>query len=76
MERHEGASIGLLRAILSGGLIVVVTIAVLVYVPNLVLTRLTGLSRSGRVAIATSWFFVVLVVLGWTLRRLQARRMV
>lgn len=48
----------------------------LVFVPNLLLTRLSGLDRSGRVAVTTMWFSVVLFGLLWVLRRLQARRLV
>jgi hypothetical protein len=65
-------SIGWARALASGLVIVVVAVVALVYVPDLFLRRLTGLDRSGRVAVATAWFFVVLVALAWGVRRLQA----
>ena len=71
---HAQTSIGWPRAVVSGFLVVAAAVGVLVFVPNLVLTELTGLSRSGRVAIATVWFFVTLSLLGWGLRWLQAHR--
>lgn len=55
-------------------MIVVVAVGLLAYVPNLVLTRLTGLSRGGRVAIATTWFFLALGGLAYALRQLQGHR--
>lgn len=73
-QEHAQTSVGWPRALISGFLVVGAAVGVLVHVPNLVLTELTGLSRSGRVAIATVWFFVALGLLGWVLRRLQARR--
>jgi hypothetical protein len=48
----------------------------LVFVPNWLLTHLTGLSRNGRVAIVTTGFIVVFVAFAWVLRRLQARRVI
>ena len=55
-------------------LVVLVVGAVLfMYVPNWVLTHLTGLSRDGRVAVATTGFFVLFFAFAWVLRRLQAR---
>jgi hypothetical protein len=58
----------------SGIAIVAAAALVLVYAPDLVLTRVTGVGRSGRVAIATAWFYVTLLGLAWALRRLQAHR--
>lgn len=48
--------------------------ALFVYAPNWVLTHLTGLSRNGRVAVATIGFFLLLAAIAWLLRRLQSRR--
>jgi hypothetical protein len=56
--------------------ILVVGAGLLVFVPNWTLTHLTGLGRGGRVAIATTAFFVLLAGCAWTLRRLQARRVI
>ncbi len=64
------------RAAVTGVLIVVVAFLALVYVPNLVLTKASGLDRSGRVLVATVWFTVAVVGLLWALRRLQARRVI
>jgi hypothetical protein len=61
------------RALLTGFGIAVGLAVLLVWVPELVVTRLTGIGRSGRVTIATVWFFVALGVAAWALRRLQAR---
>lgn len=65
-----------LRAILTGLGITVGLAFLLVSVPDLLLTRLTGLERSTRVTIATAWFFVALGLAAWALRRLQARRII
>jgi hypothetical protein len=47
-----------------------------VYAPNWALTHLTGLSRGGRVAIATIGFVLLLAAAAWLLRRLQGRHVV
>jgi hypothetical protein len=67
---HE---IGWLRAIAWCAGITIVGIGLLVYGTNAVLTKLTGLDRGQRVAIATTLFFVVLAALAFALRRLQRR---
>jgi hypothetical protein len=64
------------RAILFGLGITIALAFLLVSVPDLVLTRFIGLGRSTRVTIATAWFFVGLGLVAWTLRRLQARRII
>jgi hypothetical protein len=56
--------------------IVALGVALLVLVPNLILTRVGGLDRSGRVALATVWFFGMLAAFAWLLRRLQARHLI
>jgi len=66
--------IGWVRAVLSGLAILIVGAVLFLYVPNWALTHLTGLSRHGRVAIATTGFFVVFFAFAWALRRLQAHR--
>ncbi len=45
-------------------------------VPNLIVTRLGGLDRSWRAALATVWFSGMLAALAWLLRRLQARHLI
>lgn len=62
------------RAVITGVVIVAVASVLLVYVPDLALTKLTGLGRSGRVMVGSIWFFVALGGIAWTLRRLQAHR--
>lgn len=54
-------------------LVVAIGFALLVYLPNLVLTRSTWLTRSWRVSIAVGEFLVALGALAWALRRAQAR---
>ena len=71
-DSAQGA-IGWPRALLSTAVIVVVGIGLLVYGGNAVLTRAHRLTRSAQVAIVTPGFFVVLIALGWALRRLQRR---
>ena len=66
--------LGWLRAVVTGFGIAIGLAILLLWVPELILTRVTGLERSTRVTIATTWFFVALGVAAWTLRRLQARR--
>jgi len=75
---HEAAplSIGWVRAALSSLAILVSGAVLFLYVPNWVLTHLTGLSRDGRVAVATAGFFVAFFAFAWALRRLQARRVI
>ena len=61
------------RAALAGAGIVLVAFLALVYVPDWLVSSLSGVDRSTRVLIATTWFVVALVGLLWGLRRLQAR---
>ena len=70
-ERRD--RIGWFRAILTGVGILVVGLGLTVGVTNTMLTRLTGMSRDTVVLLATGLFLVVVVVLAWVLRRLQAR---
>ena len=68
--------IGWTRAILSGIAVLVVGFLGVVYLPNVVVTKVTGLSRSARQDLATLVFLVALAVLAWALRRLQGRRLI
>ena len=68
--------IGWPRALLTGLAVLVVGLAVSVGGANLVLTRATSLSRHTREYIASALFFSVVIVLAWTLRRLQARGLI
>ena len=62
-----------LRASLVAAVIVAVAFGALVYVPDLLVSSVSGVSRSTRVALATGWFTVAVAALLWALRRLQAR---
>jgi hypothetical protein len=68
--------IGWWRAVASALVILAVGALLFVYGPNWVMTKLTGLGRGGRVAIATTGFFVLIGVAAWSLRRRQARRVI
>jgi hypothetical protein len=74
-SRNE-STIGWGRALVSAVVILVAGAVLLVFVPNWLLTHLTGLSRNGRVGVVTTEFVVVFVALAWALRRLQARRVI
>ncbi len=64
------------RAILSGIVIVGAAFALLVVIPDLILSEVTGFERSGRVFLATGWFAASLVGLLWGLRRLQSSHII
>jgi hypothetical protein len=70
------SSLGWWRAAATAVAILAVGAGVFVYAPNWVLVHLTGLSRSGRVAVATTGFLVLLVAMAFVLRRLQRRRLI
>jgi hypothetical protein len=71
-----GAAPGWPRAIVATVVLAALGVALLVVVPNLIVTRVGGLDRSGRVALATVWFFGMLAAFAWLLRRLQARHLI
>ena len=70
----SGSPIGWWRGVGSAVVILAVGAGLFVYLPEWVLTHLTGLSRHGRVAVATIEFLVSLVAVSWVLRWLQRRR--
>ena len=76
MARELGATLSWPRAIVATVVVVAIGIVLLVVVPNLIVTRLGGLDRSGRVALATVWFFGMLAGFAWLLRRLQAKHLI
>jgi hypothetical protein len=76
VARELGATLSWPRAIVATVVVVAIGIVLLVVVPNLIVTRLGGLDRSGRVALATVWFFGMLAAFAWLLRRLQARHLI
>ena len=76
MVRELGATLSWPRAIVATVVVVALGIVLLVVVPNLIVTQLGGLDRSGRVALATVWFFGMLAGFAWLLRRLQARHLI
>jgi hypothetical protein len=67
-------SFGWLGALGRGAVVLGVGFGLLVVGPQLILTQATGFARSGRVAVASIWFTVWLVVLAVAMRRLQERR--
>jgi len=76
VARDLGLALTWPRAIVAAVVVVALGVALLVVVPNLIVTRVGGLGRSGRVALATVWFFGMLAAFAWLLRRLQARRLI
>ena len=76
-EEHDApTTISWPRAIVASVLIAVVGILALVYAPNWILTKIHGKTRNSLVALATTAFFVLLIALAWTLRRLQRRNVI
>lgn len=69
-----GRSFGWLGALGRGAIVLGVGFGLLVLGPQLILTQATGIERSGRVALATIWFTIWLVVLAVAMRRLQERQ--
>jgi hypothetical protein len=76
VARDLGMALSWPRAIVATVVVVALGVALLVVAPNLIVTRVGGLDRSGRVALATVWFFGMLAAFVWLLRRLQARRLI
>lgn len=72
----DRASIGWMRAVLTGLAVLVTGLVASVGVANAVLTKATGLSRSVREYIATVVFLAAVFGLAWVLRRLQARGLI
>jgi membrane protein implicated in regulation of membrane protease activity len=68
--------IGWLRAIATGIAVLVVGIAAAVIGANRILTKALGLTRGGRVALASALFLVVTIGLAVLLRKLQARGLI
>jgi hypothetical protein len=69
-------AIGWVRAILSGLAVLVVGLGATVIGANLIITKLTGISRDNAAYLASAWFLVVLVLLAVILRRLQRRALI
>jgi hypothetical protein len=76
MAGELGATLSWPRAVAVTAALVALGVVLLVVVPNLIVTRLGGLDRGWRAALATIWFFGMLAVLAWLLRRLQARHLI
>jgi hypothetical protein len=68
--------IGWPRAIASGLAIVVVGFVAAVGGANYILTGFNGTSRDTKAYLASALFLVVVVVMAWALRRLQARGLI
>jgi hypothetical protein len=62
-----------LRSGLAGAVVVFVAFAALVYVPDLLVSSLSGVGRGTRVGLATAEFTIAIVAILWGLRKLQAR---
>jgi hypothetical protein len=73
---EPGASVSWPRAVAATVAVAAVGVAVLVVVPNLIVTRVGGLDRGWRAGLAAIWFFGMLAALAWLLRRLQARHLI
>lgn len=72
----RGTSIGWIRAVFTGVIILTVGLAASVGLANLVLTKATSLSRSVREYLASVVFLAVVFLLAWGLRRLQAHGLI
>ena len=75
-EPETPSPIGWLRAIATTAVISLVSIAVLVYGTNAVLTKIHGKTRGSLVAVATIMFFGFLLLIAWALRQLQRRKII
>ena len=75
-EDAAGATIGWIRAVLTGVIVLVVGLAASVGVATLILTKATGLSRNIREYVASVVFLAVVFLLAWALRRLQAHGLI
>ncbi|HEY5011690.1 MAG TPA: hypothetical protein VIK61_03170 [Acidimicrobiia bacterium] len=76
MSDEHPPEIGWLRAIATGVAVLVVGIAAAVIGANRILTKALGLTRGGRVALASALFLVVTIGLAVLLRKLQARGLI
>jgi hypothetical protein len=74
--RDAGDRIGWFRAIASGLAILVVGFVAAVGGANAIVTGINGTSRDTKVYLASALFLVVVVVIAWALRRLQARGLI
>ena len=75
-EPDTPSPIGWLRAIATTAVISLVSIAVLVYGTNAVLTKIHGKTRGSLVGIVATFFFIVLIAMAWGLRQLQRRKII
>jgi hypothetical protein len=69
-------TIGWVRALFTSALVVAVSVALVAYVPNLWLTKVSGMSHGAAVAAATATCFVSLFAIATLLRYLQRRKVV
>jgi hypothetical protein len=72
----DDREIGWPRAILTGLAILLVGFSGAVLGANRILTKALGLRRTPREWLASGLFLLVVVLLAWILRRLQARRLI
>jgi hypothetical protein len=73
---HDDAGLSWPRAAAIAVVTLVVGIGLLVFLTNVIVTKVTGVDRHVRVGLASAWFLLALAGLAWTLRRLQARHVV
>ena len=69
-------TLGWPRAVLTVGVVLVVGFTGLAIVPDLIVTRLTGVARDTRAGLASAWFLLAFVGLTWAIRRLQAHHVI
>jgi membrane-bound metal-dependent hydrolase YbcI (DUF457 family) len=72
----DRASIGWVRAVLTGLGVLVIGLAASVGLANVILTKATAMSRNAREYVASLVFLAVVLLLAWALRRLQARGLI
>ena len=72
----DDPEIGWPRAIITGLAILGVAFLGGVVATNRILTKALGLRRTPREWLATGLFFLVIIVLAWLLRRMQARKLI
>jgi hypothetical protein len=73
-EASAPAEMSWANAIVRGLAVLVIGFVGVVFVPNRILTKALGLTRTAREWIALAVFAVVIIVMAWALRRLQARK--
>jgi hypothetical protein len=76
VDEDDDGGIGWVRAILSGLAVLAVGFGGAVVGANAILTKSLALTRTAREWLAIALFLVVVIILAWVLRRLQAKRLI